>query len=114
MGLWRYAFIAALLLAAPIARADPLAQAVSATGAEPQRLALVIGNADYNLDGKLDTPQDASRAGGFAVDLPNTRNDASDMKDALERLHFTVIGRRSTPPSRTHEASPSLPSSDRR
>jgi hypothetical protein len=89
MGLWRCAFIAALLLAAPMARAAPLAQAM--TSAEPTRLALVIGNADYNLDGKLDTPQDASRAGGFAVDLPNTKNDAADMKEALERLHFTVI-----------------------
>ena len=91
MGLWRYAFIAALLLAAPMARADPLAQAASASANDqPVRVALVIGNADYNLDGKLDTPQAVSQAGGFAVDLPNTLNDASDMSEALERLNFKV------------------------
>ena len=93
MGLWRYAFIAALLLTAPLARADPLAQAASAAppgGQEPVRLALIIGNADYNLDGSLTTPESVSRQGGYAVDLPNTLNDASDMADALERLHFKV------------------------
>ncbi|HWE46918.1 MAG TPA: caspase family protein [Caulobacteraceae bacterium] len=91
MGLWRCAFIAALLLAAPMARAAPLAQAaVQAANDEPARLALVIGNADYNLDGKLDTPESVSQQGGYAVDLPNTVNDAADMKDSLERLHFKV------------------------
>jgi uncharacterized caspase-like protein len=90
MGLWRCALILALVLAAPIARADPVAQKLAAANAEPQRIALVIGNADYNQDGRTDTPPEVSDAAGYVSDLANPVNDANSMRDALTRLHFKV------------------------
>lgn len=56
------------------------------------RLALVIGNYDYNHDNDMDDDHRsvAVRSEGFAPDLPNTANDARDVKAALERLKFKV------------------------
>jgi uncharacterized caspase-like protein len=102
MGLWRTAIIAGLLLAAPLVGAQAAwaqdgahkPDAATATGpaptAEPLRIALVIGNSDYNLDGRTDTPAEVSTAAGYANDLRNPVTDASDMAEALTRLHFKV------------------------
>jgi len=57
------------------------------------KLALVIGNADYNGDGRLDASAQgvaASEAAGFVPDLRNPINDAADMRDALTRVGFKV------------------------
>ena len=56
------------------------------------RLALVIGNSDYNQDGDVDDDRAslAVRDQGFASDLPNAANDVRDMAAALERLRFQV------------------------
>jgi uncharacterized caspase-like protein len=56
------------------------------------RLALVIGNGDYNDDGKLEDNDNSDdvRERGFAPDLPNPVNDARDIADALQRLKFDV------------------------
>lgn len=67
----------------------------SAGMAQPTRprLALVIGNADYDQDGHTDaSPQarDRSIANGFAPDLRNALNDAGDMRDALQRIGYEV------------------------
>ncbi len=57
------------------------------------KLALVIGNADYNGDGRVDasaTGIAASEAAGFVPDLRNPLNDASDIRDALVGVGFRV------------------------
>jgi uncharacterized caspase-like protein len=57
------------------------------------RMALVIGNADYDLDGRIDASNVASRsaiARGFASDLENPVNDARLVKSELERLGYSV------------------------
>lgn len=55
------------------------------------RLALIIGNADYNVDEDYDDDfrSIAVTRDGFASDLPNTLNDARDLRDALTRIRFT-------------------------
>lgn len=61
--------------------------------APPVKLALVIGNADYNGDGRIDVSDagaDASEAAGFVPDLRNPVNDASDIRDALTGIGFRV------------------------
>lgn len=54
------------------------------------RLALIVGNGDYNGDGDYtdDRDSDAAVKEGYANDLPNTIADARAMRDALQRLHF--------------------------
>lgn len=55
------------------------------------KLALVIGNADYNGDGRVDasaTGIAASEAAGFVPDLRNPLNDATDIREALTRVGF--------------------------
>jgi outer membrane protein OmpA-like peptidoglycan-associated protein len=57
------------------------------------KLALVMGNADYNGDGRLDASDAgvaASEAAGFVPDLRNPVNDATDMRDVLSRIGFRV------------------------
>ena len=59
----------------------------------PRRIALVIGNADYILDGRIDLSDaaeaEATRTGRLP-DLANSVNDARDIRDALAALHFDV------------------------
>ena len=58
-----------------------------------KRIALVIGNADYNLDGRVDPSPEGlaqSAVGGFAPDLANVPNDAADMRDVLVQLGYDV------------------------
>ena len=77
--------LAALAL---FASTDALAQQT-----EP-RLALVFGNADYNLDHTTSTlPDDSARAGN-PPDLRTPPNDADAMEAALTGLHFEVIKRK--------------------
>lgn len=81
--------VAALAACSPAdAPEDTPLPAVRASG-ESARLALVIGNADYNLDGRK-TAADVSERAGFPQDLEKPVNDASDIRDALERLSFNV------------------------
>ena len=54
------------------------------------RLALVIGNSDYDGNGTLDEDDTRAVAVGLPADLMNPRNDASDIKNALETLKFDV------------------------
>ncbi len=56
------------------------------------RLALVIGNSDYNKDGDLNDDRESAavREQGFAPDLPNPANDGRDIKVSLERMKFQV------------------------
>ncbi len=56
----------------------------------PDRLALIIANSDYNLDGNLNTPPAFSTLQGFVNDLRNPRNDGRAMGAALTRLGFRV------------------------
>lgn len=73
--------------------ASPQPNQVSAPVFSSQpRLALVIGNSDYNRDGDLDDGNDSSAVieEGFASDLSNPVNDSADMKAALDALHFEV------------------------
>lgn len=61
--------------------------------APPVKLALVIGNSDYDGDGRIDVSDagvQKSEAGGYVPDLRNPLNDASDIRDALERIGFRV------------------------
>lgn len=75
---------------APLALAILLCLPISETFAQvaPQRYALVIGNADYNGDGRL-TPQ-VLPEGGFLSDLATPRNDADDVAKYLTAMHFDV------------------------
>lgn len=59
----------------------------------PVKIALVIGNADYNGDGRVDASETgvaASEAAGFVPDIRNPVNDATDMRDVLTRIGFRV------------------------
>lgn len=59
----------------------------------PVKIALVMGNADYNLDGRVDASEAgiaASEAAGFVPDLRNPLNDAADIRDVLTRIGFRV------------------------
>lgn len=80
----------AIVLAAVLVLAAGMgnAQAPSA----PVKLALVIGNADYDGGGIDVTPGGLaqSTAGGYVPDLRNPINDASDVHDALTRIGFKV------------------------
>ncbi len=81
---WMGRILAAIVvLAAGMGNAQPT----------PKRLALIIGNADYNLDGRVETTEAAensARRTGHAPDLKNTLNDARDIREALARLQFDV------------------------
>lgn len=70
-----------------------LAAGMGSAQAPALKLALVIGNADYNGDGRIDVSEAgvaASEAAGFVPDLRNPLNDASDIRDALTRIGFRV------------------------
>lgn len=57
------------------------------------KLALVIGIADYDGDGRVDASDvgaASSESRGFVPDLRNPLNDAVDMRDALRRIDFDV------------------------
>ena len=73
--------------------ASPLpAQPLAPQFSTQPRLALVIGNSDYNRDGDLDDGNQSAAVieEGFASDLSNPVNDSADMRDALDKLHFEV------------------------
>lgn len=64
----------------------------NAQQAQP-KLALIIGNADYDLNGRVDLSEAAENAAkltGHQPDLANPINDARDVRDALGRLGFDV------------------------
>ena len=76
-----------------LALALVLAAGAGAAQQAPAKLALVIGNADYNLDGVVDGSRagvEKSGADGFAQDLPNAEHDAIDVRDALTQLGYDV------------------------
>lgn len=56
----------------------------------PSRLALVISNSDYDLNGQITTSSAVSTAQGYLIDLPNPRNDGAAMRRALLDLGFEV------------------------
>lgn len=58
------------------------------------RLALVFGNADYNLDHTTSTLAEDSARAGNPPDLRTPPNDADAMETALKGLHFQVIKRK--------------------
>lgn len=77
------ALAAAVVLAAGMGNAQQ---------AQP-KLALIIGNADYDLNGRVDLSEAAENAAkltGHQPDLANPINDARDIRDALARLGFDV------------------------
>jgi hypothetical protein len=66
---------------------------VSVAQPQPLKLALVIGNADYDANGRVDFAEAAiaaSEANGFVPDLRNPPNDAADIRDALQAIGFKV------------------------
>lgn len=76
-----------------LAAALVLAAGAGAAQQAPAKLALVIGNADYNGDGRIDVSDagaTASEAAGFVPDLRNPLNDAADIRDALTGIGFRV------------------------
>lgn len=80
--LGRLFLLAIIALCAPAAAQAPAA-----------KLALVVGNADYDGDGRVDVTAAGvanSTASGFVPDLRNPMNDAADMRDALTRIGFKV------------------------
>ena len=80
-------------LARVLALALVLAAGAGAAQQAPRRIALVIGNADYNLDGRIDTSEPAkeeAESQGLAPDLANSIHDAQDIRDALLKLGFDV------------------------
>ncbi len=79
---------AAFVLAAVLV----LAAGMGDAQAPPVKLALVIGNADYDGGGIDVTPGGIaeSTAGGYVPDLRNPINDATDIRDALARIGFKV------------------------
>lgn len=70
---------------------QPALPAVPVFSSQP-RLALVVGNSDYNRDGDLDDGYQSAAVleGGFPTDLANPINDSTDIKVALEKLRFDV------------------------
>lgn len=81
--------VAAFILAGALV----LAAGMGNAQAPPLKLALVIGNADYNGDGRIDASEQgvaASEAAGLVPDLRNPLNDASDMRDVLARVGFRI------------------------
>ncbi|MBL8558991.1 MAG: caspase family protein [Hyphomonadaceae bacterium] len=82
----------AFVLAAVLVMAAGMGSAQTPSSAPPVKLALVIGNADYDGGGIDVTPQGIaeSTAGGYVPDLRNPINDASDIRDALTRIGFKV------------------------
>lgn len=82
----------AIALAAVLVMAAGMGSAQTPSSASPVKLALVIGNADYDGGGIDVTPQGIaeSTAGGYVPDLRNPLNDASDIRDALARIGFKV------------------------
>lgn len=78
---------------AGVAAALVLAMGAGSAQAPPAKLALVIGNADYNGDARIDVSEAglaASEAAGFVPDLRNPLNDAADIRDALRGIGFRV------------------------
>jgi uncharacterized caspase-like protein len=76
-----------------VAAATVLAAGMGSAQAPPAKLALVIGNADYNGDARIDVSEAglaASEAAGFVPDLRNPLNDAADIRDALKGIGFAV------------------------
>lgn len=69
-----------------------LAAGAASAQEAPVKLALVIGNADYDGNGIDVSPaaQAASAAAGYVPDLANPLNDASDIRDALTAIGFRV------------------------
>lgn len=57
---------------------------------QPDRLALVIANSDYNMDGNTDTPPAFSALQGYVTDLRNPRHDGENMTQELRQLGFDV------------------------
>jgi len=57
------------------------------------RLALILGNSDYNRDGDTvdGRSSDSVRLQNFAPDLPNATNDASDVATAFRAVGFTSV-----------------------
>jgi TPR repeat protein len=79
----------ALVLAAVLV----LAAGMGDAQAPPVKLALVIGNADYDGDGRIDASAAgvaSSESRGFVPDLRNPLNDAGDIRDSLTRVGFRV------------------------
>lgn len=65
---------------------------LSLGAAPPQsRIALVIGNSDYNLDGSSATPGVVSEEGGFVPDLATPVADAVQVRNKLTSLGFKVF-----------------------
>ena len=80
---------AARILAACVVLAAGMGSAQTSV----KRLALIIGNADYNLDQRIDVSdagEATSQRTGHLPDLANSLNDARDIRDALARLNFDV------------------------
>jgi hypothetical protein len=80
----------------PIALAAVLFMLMSGlpAAASPVRFAVVIGNSDYNGDGRLDPvapagPSDSAPI--YAPDLPGAHRDAQAVRAALARLGFEVF-----------------------
>lgn len=72
-----------------------LAGQIESSRAQPRHelLALVIGNADYNDNGRLETDEVETAIAiedGFAADLKNSINDATLLRDRLTSLGYSV------------------------
>lgn len=84
---------AAWIVAACAVFAAGMGSAQTPVSPPAKRIALIIGNADYNLDGRpglTDADEEASRRTGHLPDLRNPLNDARDMRDELAKLGFDV------------------------
>ncbi len=84
---------AASQIAGPAAPAPQgsFTRADAAVFSNQPRVALVIGNSDYNRDGDAnDLDPDPAAASQFLPDLANPRNDARDIRSALEAIRFKV------------------------
>jgi len=83
----------AIALAAVLVMAAGMGSAQTPSSTPPVKLALVIGNADYDGDGRIDVSAAgvaSSESRGFVPDLRNPLNDAGDIRDALQRIGFRV------------------------
>lgn len=83
----------AIALAAVLVMAAGMGSAQTPSSTPPVKLALVIGNADYDGDGRIDVSAAgvaSSESRGFVPDLRNPLNDAADIRDALQRIGFRV------------------------